>query len=67
MPAKQITVRVPEKLDLKQSQELLAAVLVKAGHPNCFSGFKIAFESAVDPERLVLVTEKDHKSVREAT
>jgi hypothetical protein len=64
--AKQITVRVPHNLNLEQSQKVLAAVLVKAGHPFCFSGFKIAFETAVDPENLVLVTEKDYSSVREA-
>jgi len=63
---KQVTVRVPEKLSLEQSQKLLASVLGKAGCPTCFSGFKISFESAVDPAHIVLVTEKDHINVREA-
>jgi hypothetical protein len=67
MATKTFTVRVPEKLDLKQSQELLASVLAKAGHPTCFSGFKIAFENAVDPQNVVLVTEKGHSTVREAS
>jgi len=63
--AKQVTVRVPEKLNLEQSQKLLASVLGKAGCPTCFSGFKISFETAVDPANIVLVAEKDHINVRE--
>jgi hypothetical protein len=63
--AKQVTVRVPEKLSLEQSQKLLASVLGKTGCPTCFSGFKISFESAVDPANIVLVAEKDHINVRE--
>jgi len=62
---KQITVRVPEKLTLEQSQKLLGSVLGRAGCPTCFSGFKISFESAVDPANLVFVAEKDHINVRQ--
>ncbi|HTZ67878.1 MAG TPA: hypothetical protein VMB83_10510 [Roseiarcus sp.] len=65
MAAKHVTVRVPEKLNLEQSQKLLVSVLGKAGCPTCFSGFRITFENAVDPANIVLVAEKDHASVRE--
>jgi hypothetical protein len=63
---KQVTVRVPDKMNLEQSQKLLAAVLGKVGHPHCYSGFKITFESAVDPANVILVTGKDQISVHEA-
>ena len=62
---KQITVRVHDKMNLEQCQKLLASVLTKAGHPMCYSGFKIAFENASDPANLVMVADKDHTSVRE--
>jgi hypothetical protein len=63
---KQVTVRVSDKMNLEQSQKLLAAVLGKVGHPNCVSGFKISFENAVDPANVILVAGKDHVSVHEA-
>ena len=62
---KHITVRVPEKMNLEQSQKLLASVLGKVGCPHCYSGFKITFENAVDPANVILVAEKDLANVRE--
>jgi hypothetical protein len=63
---KSVTVRVPNNLNLEQSQKLLAAVLGKAGHPMCLSGLQINFENAVDPANLVLVVEKGSLNVLEA-
>jgi hypothetical protein len=63
---KVITVRVPDKLTLEQSQKVLGVVLGKAGCPHCYSGFKISFENAVDPANLVLNVEKDSLNVSEA-
>jgi hypothetical protein len=45
--SKDVTVRVPENLNLEQSKQVLVNVLAKVGHPYCFSGFKIGFEIAV--------------------
>lgn len=51
-----VTVRVPERLNLEQSQKILATVLGKSGCPNCYSGLNISFENLVDPaERLMVV------------
>jgi hypothetical protein len=62
---KVVTVRVPEKLSLEQCQKVLGSVLGKVGHPNCFSGFKISFENAVDPSNVILAVEKAGLNVRE--
>jgi hypothetical protein len=62
---KVVTVRVPEKLTLEQSQKVLGSVLGKVGHPACFSGFKISFENAVDPSNVVLTVEKASLNVSE--
>jgi len=51
---KVVTVRVPEKLTLEQSKKVLLAVLHKAGHPTCFSGFHINFETATDPAKVFM-------------
>jgi hypothetical protein len=56
---KAVTVRVPTDLSLEQSQKVLASVLGKAGHPNCYSGIKISFENAVDPANIVLHIDKN--------
>jgi len=55
---KAVTVRVPANLNLEQSQKVLASVLGKAGHPTCYSGLKISFESAVDPANLLFSVDK---------
>jgi hypothetical protein len=62
---KNITVHVRESLNLDQCHKVLTSVLGKAGHPTCFSGFKIAFESAVDPAPTVLTVEKGTLNVTE--
>jgi hypothetical protein len=55
---KTVTVHVPANLSLEQSQKVLANVLGKAGHPTCYSGFKITFENAVDPANVLLHVDK---------
>jgi hypothetical protein len=55
---KTVTVRVPANLSLEQSQKVLASVLGKAGHPTCYSGLKISFESVVDPANVLLHVDK---------
>jgi hypothetical protein len=55
---KTVTVRVPANLSLEQSQKVLATVLGKAGHPTCYSGLKISFESVVDPANVLLHVDK---------
>ena len=62
---KAFTVLVPEKLNLEQCHKVLASVLVKAGHPSCFSGFKISFENAVNPGSVLLHVDKTHLNVSE--
>jgi hypothetical protein len=62
---KNVTVHVPGNLNLDQCHKVLASVLGKAGHPMCFSGFKIAFENAVDPAPMVLTVEKGSLAVTE--
>jgi hypothetical protein len=62
---KNVTVRVPANLTLQQSQQVLASVLQKTGHPNCLSGQNIYFENAVDPENSVLAVEKTTLNVKE--
>jgi hypothetical protein len=62
---KSVTVHVREKLNLDQCQKVLASVLGKAGHPMCFSGFKISFDNAVDPANIVLNVEKGSQKVLE--
>ena len=52
--SKTVTVRVSDKMNLEQCQKVLAAVLTKAGHTHCYSGFKLSFENAVDPANIVL-------------
>ncbi len=60
-----VTVRVPPKLTLEQSVKVLNSVLGKVGHPNCFSGFNISFENAVDPANVVLSVAKGSLNVGE--
>ncbi len=62
---KSVTVHVPEKMNLEQSQKLLATVLGKVGHPGCISGFNINFQNAVDPANIVLTVDKATHSVHE--
>jgi hypothetical protein len=62
---KTVTVRVPEKLTLEQSQKVLVSVLGKLGCGACYSGFNISFENAVDPANVVLSVEKSSLSVSE--
>jgi hypothetical protein len=62
---KRVTVRVPTGMSLEQSQKMLAAVLNRVGHPTCYSGINISFETAVDPENVLLVGERNMESVRE--
>jgi hypothetical protein len=62
---KNITVHVRESLNLDQSHKVLASVLGKAGCPNCFSGFKIAFDNAVDPANILLTVEKGSQKIVE--
>ena len=50
--SKNVTVYVHDKLNLEQCQKVLAAVLTKAGHTGCFSGFKIGFENVVEGSHL---------------
>lgn len=52
--SKTVTVHVSNKMNLEQCQKVLAAVLTKAGHTHCYSGFKLSFEDIVDPANLVL-------------
>ncbi len=47
--SRNIAVHVHDGMNLEQCQKVLAAVLTKAGHPMCYSGFKISFENVVDP------------------
>jgi len=61
MTVKSVSVRVPDKLTLEQSQKVLATILGKAGHPTCLSGLKISFESIVDPAPMVLNVDKGLK------
>ena len=65
MTVKAVTVRVPDKLTLEQSQKVLATVLGKAGHPTCFSGLKIGFENIVDPAPTVLAVDKTGLKITE--
>ena len=60
-----ITVRIPENLNLEQSQRVLASVLNKAGHPTCYSGFNISFENAVDPAETIMLVERGSQKVIE--
>jgi hypothetical protein len=61
---RKVTVRVHEPLNLEQCQKVLASVLGKAGHPNCYSGFNISFENAVNPADTILNVEKgSHKII----
>jgi len=62
---KSITVRVHESLNLDQCHKVLASVLGRAGHPNCYSGFNISFENAVDPADIIMVVEKGSQKVVE--
>jgi len=55
---KNVTVHVPQTLNLEQSQKVLANVLGKVGHPNCCSGFNINFQNVVDPANRVLAVDK---------
>ena len=62
---KKVTVRVHESLNLEQSQKVLASVLGKAEHPNCYSGFNISFENVVDPADAIMTVEKGSHKVTE--
>jgi len=55
---KNVTVHVPDKLNLEQSQKLLAQVLGKVGHPACYSGINISFHNIVAPADRVLSVDK---------
>ena len=55
---KTVSVHVPEKLNLEACQKLLASVLGKVGHPQCYSGFNINFQNVVDPAEHILVVDK---------
>jgi hypothetical protein len=59
-------VRVHEPLNLDQCQKVLAVVLGKTGCPNCYSGFHLSFENAVDPAETILNVEKGSQKVIEA-
>jgi hypothetical protein len=56
--SKNLTVYVHDKMNLEQCQKVLSAVLTRAGHTGCFSGFKIGFENVVDPVNIGLVVDK---------
>jgi hypothetical protein len=61
---KSVTVHVAGKLNLEACQAVLASVLKKTGHPNCYSGFNISFLNAVDPAESVLsVAAGSHEAV----
>jgi len=62
---KSITVRVHESLNLEQCQKVLASVMGKAGHPNCYSGFNISFQNVVDPGDIVVSVEKGSQKITE--
>ena len=62
---KKVTVRVHEHLTLEQSQIVLAAVLNRAGHPACYSGFNISFENAVDPAEVIMLVERGSQKIME--
>ncbi len=51
---KHVTVHVAGEFNLQGCQEVLASVLRKTGHPNCYSGINISFLNAVDPAETVL-------------
>jgi len=61
--AQNVTVHVPDKMNLEQSQKLLAQVLGKVGHPGCYSGININFKNIVDPAERVLTIDKSHNLV----
>jgi hypothetical protein len=48
---KNVTVHVPEHINLDQCQKVLATVLGKLGCPGCYSGYNINFQNVVDPAR----------------
>ena len=52
MVTKTLSISTPHPLNLEQCQKVLASVLNKAGHPQCFSGFKLGFQDLVDPPEL---------------
>ena len=62
---KNVTVRVPERLNLEQSQKVLASILNKVGHPACYSGFNISFQNVVDPADSFLLVEKGSQKILE--
>jgi len=62
---KNVTVRVHENLTLEQSQKVLAAVLNRAGHPQCYSGFNLSFENAVDPAEVIMIVERGSQKIIE--
>jgi hypothetical protein len=53
-----VTVRVPQRLNLEQTQKVVANVLGKLGCPGCLSGYDIRFTQAinyaVDPASLAV-------------
>jgi len=60
---KHITVIVRQRTNLEQAQKILASAFLHGGFPQCYSGFKITFENAVDPESPVFVTDKNNLGV----
>ena len=53
-----VTVHVPHKLTLEQSQKLLGQVLGRLGCGGCLSGFDIRFVEKIDPASVVLAANK---------
>ena len=54
-----VHVHVPHNLTLDQSQKLLANLMGKLGHPNCYSGFDIRFvENLGDPAPKIFTANK---------
>ncbi len=62
---KNVTVRVHENLNLEQCQKVLAQVLNRAGHPQCYSGFNLSFENAVDPAEVIMIVERGSQKIME--
>jgi hypothetical protein len=60
---KHITVIVRKRTTLEQAQKILVSALGHGGCPQCYSGLKITFEDAVDPESAVFVTDKNNLGV----
>jgi len=64
MSVKAATVHVPNNMNLEQCQKVLATVLGKCGHPLCYSGINIGFQSVVDPANILLAVQKGSLNVQ---